>query len=220
MIFQREKKWLDTFISKCETDPRCGGLMLRDYLIEPVQRVPRYEMLLKEMAKHTSEDDPERGGLLDAVSKVQEVAHDMNRTITEKEMREKVSELSVLWGANFAAPSRIFVREGFLSSDNSHGKQTTYCFLLFNDLFVYGRERTSLEMTTSMGLSSKRFKLKYQGEGWRWGIWRGVAATRRDASSVHHRSSPHQPHHSPATRLPVHPQPPTQPPTHSPITTD
>lgn len=160
----REKKWLDTFISKCETEPRCGGLMLRDYLIEPVQRVPRYEMLLKEMAKYTSMEDPERPGLMDAVSKVQEVAHDMNKTITEKEMREKVSELSKRWGANFAAPSRIFVREGFLSSENSRGKLTTYCFLLFNDLFVYGRERTSLEMSTSMGMSSKRFKLKYQGE--------------------------------------------------------
>ena len=76
----REKKWLDDFISSCETDPRCGGLMLRDYLIEPVQRVPRYEMLLKEMAKHTPEDDPKREGLMGAVSKVQEVAHDTPRT--------------------------------------------------------------------------------------------------------------------------------------------
>ena len=157
----REKKWLDTFITKCEAHERCAGLLLRDHLIEPVQRVPRYEMLLKEMARHTPLDDPQRQGLLDAIRKVQEVAHDIDRTITEKERREKVSELSKSWGVTFAAPSRIFVREGFLSDDAGNG--TNRCFLLFNDLFVYGRARAASIVSTAIsGGSAKRFKLTYQ----------------------------------------------------------
>ena len=43
-----------SFIAKIEANSRCSGLSLASYLIEPVQRVPRYEMLLKELLKNTA----------------------------------------------------------------------------------------------------------------------------------------------------------------------
>ena len=44
----------------------CGCLSLQHHMLEPVQRVPRYEMLLKDYLKKLPEDDSDRG---DAESK-------------------------------------------------------------------------------------------------------------------------------------------------------
>lgn len=37
----------------------CGGLDLMSFLIMPVQRIPRYEMLLRELNKYTPADHPQ-----------------------------------------------------------------------------------------------------------------------------------------------------------------
>lgn len=38
----------------------CGFLALQHHMLEPVQRVPRYEMLLKDYLKKLPQDDPDR----------------------------------------------------------------------------------------------------------------------------------------------------------------
>lgn len=48
-----------TFLSDQESDPRCGKLKLRDWLLTVVQRCPRYLLLLKDLINSTSKDDPE-----------------------------------------------------------------------------------------------------------------------------------------------------------------
>ena len=45
----RTAPWAHAFLAACERQPACRGRGLRDFLIEPVQRVPRYEMLIKEV---------------------------------------------------------------------------------------------------------------------------------------------------------------------------
>lgn len=47
------------FIAKQETDPRCGNLKLRDWLLSIIQRCPRYLLLLKDLISCTSTEDPE-----------------------------------------------------------------------------------------------------------------------------------------------------------------
>ncbi|CAF98861.1 unnamed protein product, partial [Tetraodon nigroviridis] len=46
--------------SKERSQEICGSLTLQHHMLEPVQRVPRYEMLLKDYLKKLSEDDPDR----------------------------------------------------------------------------------------------------------------------------------------------------------------
>lgn len=38
----------------------CGNLTLQHHMLEPVQRVPRYELLLKDYLKRLPEDAPDR----------------------------------------------------------------------------------------------------------------------------------------------------------------
>jgi FYVE, RhoGEF and PH domain containing 5/6 len=54
------------FVARQETDPRCGKLKLRDWLLTIVQRCPRYLLLLKDLIKCTDTEDPEYAPLISA----------------------------------------------------------------------------------------------------------------------------------------------------------
>ncbi|KAI7899602.1 Dbl homology domain-containing protein [Cokeromyces recurvatus] len=62
-------------------------LGLADYLISPFQRIPRYELLLKDLLKHTHEED-ERYDLLYAKNIIKGLASTMNK------LQEKIPRLS------------------------------------------------------------------------------------------------------------------------------
>ena len=40
--------------------PECGNLSLQHHMLTPIQRIPRYEILLKEYLKKLPEDSPDR----------------------------------------------------------------------------------------------------------------------------------------------------------------
>ncbi len=44
----------------CQSQEVCGSLTLQHHMLEPVQRVPRYEMLLKDYLKKLPQDDSDR----------------------------------------------------------------------------------------------------------------------------------------------------------------
>ncbi|KAJ8605426.1 hypothetical protein CTAYLR_003296 [Chrysophaeum taylorii] len=54
----KETSEFGSFVKACEQDPRCEGQTLGSFLIMPVQRVPRYRLLLEELLKH-SEGQPD-----------------------------------------------------------------------------------------------------------------------------------------------------------------
>ena len=58
------------FVRACEHQEACHGLDLRAYLIQPVQRVPRYRLLLIELLKHTRESHPDWADLNAALENV------------------------------------------------------------------------------------------------------------------------------------------------------
>jgi hypothetical protein len=61
------------FLDAALQDPRCQGLPLESFLILPVQRLPRYLLLLRELIKHTPQTNPDHvklGAALDKLGKV------------------------------------------------------------------------------------------------------------------------------------------------------
>ncbi|EGC32781.1 hypothetical protein DICPUDRAFT_81422 [Dictyostelium purpureum] len=54
----RKKKDFENFLVKCRNDSRCNGLDISSLLIMPVQRLPRYILLLNELLKNTPESHP------------------------------------------------------------------------------------------------------------------------------------------------------------------
>lgn len=69
------------------------GHTLDSLLLMPIQRVPRYEMILKELVKRTSENHPDYENLKEAQSKAQRTAEALNEHIRQIENETKVVEV-------------------------------------------------------------------------------------------------------------------------------
>jgi hypothetical protein len=58
-----------------------GELDLVDYLIQPVQRIPRYNLLLQQVIKYTPHDHPDRKDLQKALEATQTAASFINERV-------------------------------------------------------------------------------------------------------------------------------------------
>jgi len=128
---------------------------LFSYLIMPVQRVPRYSLLLDALLKYTPVSHPDYENLRMALQKVTDVAIHVNHGVSDEEHRMKVVEIQKRFIFNYVGlksksivvPHRRYIREGILPLENtlaSGGK--LYCYL-FNDVFV-----TSTMLSSKAGL--------------------------------------------------------------------
>ena len=88
---------------------------MESFLVQPVQRVPRYILLLRELLKHTPSDHPDHAGLVQALERAQRVAELLN---TRRRQGENASEYARLRGVvtglprdtPFCVPHRRLVR--------------------------------------------------------------------------------------------------------------
>ena len=80
-------------------DPSSGGHLgsrasgLRDLLVKPVQRIPRYELLLKELVRVKAKMGETDQELTEALASLQEVGQHNNEVIRSTESREQLFEL-------------------------------------------------------------------------------------------------------------------------------
>jgi len=120
---------------------RCHNLSVSDLIVTPIQRVPRYPMLIKEIIKNSEPDHPDLRLLTSALEKYTLLNRSINEGIKEQEKRDKVREIGekVLEGGkpiSLVAPARMFIMKGELWKV-CRGKNKKYMFFLFNDLLIY-----------------------------------------------------------------------------------
>jgi hypothetical protein len=66
------------FVKKTAEHPKCKNIELTGYMILPIQRIPRYQLLLGQIIKNTSPDDEHFTILGTAYAKIQKVAKHVN----------------------------------------------------------------------------------------------------------------------------------------------
>ncbi|KAJ3375941.1 hypothetical protein GGF31_000006 [Allomyces arbusculus] len=76
-----------------EASPAFKGLTMQSFLILPVQRVPRYILLLENLTKYTQPTHPDYAGLQQCVAEVKCVADHINESIRQQEAQRKVIAL-------------------------------------------------------------------------------------------------------------------------------
>lgn len=69
-----------SYVTACQSHPRMGHHTLSSLFIMPIQRLPRYELLLKELLKHPS-NDVDQTGLTQALQNIQESNKYVNHSI-------------------------------------------------------------------------------------------------------------------------------------------
>jgi RhoGEF domain/PH domain len=126
------------FLNKQAVKKVCKGLDIHAFLILPIQRIPRYVMLLDDMFKFTDRQHPDYESLQTALAKMRDIADYVNERKREAENLNQVLRVqSRITGKYEAltAPSRRYVREGPLLELCGGEKKNRYYFL-FNDLLV------------------------------------------------------------------------------------
>jgi hypothetical protein len=78
----------------------------------PVQRVPRYVLLLETIAKMARDDEDGVADIKLALKEIKSIASDINSTLANWEQRSKVVDVQLKFGGsvNLLTPGRLFVR--------------------------------------------------------------------------------------------------------------
>ncbi|XP_012580964.1 PREDICTED: rho guanine nucleotide exchange factor 17 isoform X2 [Condylura cristata] len=115
---------------------------LSDLMIKPVQRIPRYELLVKDLLKHTPEDHPDHPLLLDAQRNIKQVAERINKGVRSAEEAERHArvlqeiEAHIEGMEDLQAPMRRFLRQEMVIEVKAVGGKKDRSLFLFTDLIV------------------------------------------------------------------------------------
>jgi hypothetical protein len=130
-----------TFLQQFQKSSVAKKLDAFMYLIMPVQRIPRYVLLLQTLQHYTPPNDADYNELTTAIKKVKAVADRVNESVRNRENIEKVIEIQNklvrLGNQTLVEPQRKFVKEGMLAklsmTDDSLQTRAVY---LFSDLLL------------------------------------------------------------------------------------
>jgi len=120
------------------------GLGLQSYLIMPVQRLPRYILLLNELVKHTEESHPDWELLHNALKRSKELTDEINIIKRETEEKQTIADLKTKLDSlptYFVQTwdSRRLVKHGTIIEESS--RQRSLILIVFNDYILVGKEK-------------------------------------------------------------------------------
>jgi len=118
----------------------CEGGKLADFLIMPVQRIPRYLLLFRALDRAVGVTHSMSTELKKGLKQLEDIANKVNASFDEKESRLRVVQIqSHLDYPNLITPTRKHIMDGMLRKKNTSSlKKFTKCwFFLFNDMLMY-----------------------------------------------------------------------------------
>lgn len=147
------KQWTErspqfnAIIQDIQSMKECGNLTLQHHMLEPVQRIPRYEMLLKDYLKKLPEDDSDRSQAEKSLHIISMAATHSNMAIRKMENLKKLMEIYEMLGGeeDIVNPSNELIKEGQilkLAARNTSSMER-YLFL-FNNMLLYCVPKFSL----------------------------------------------------------------------------
>ncbi|ETW08198.1 hypothetical protein, variant [Aphanomyces invadans] len=135
--YKTQSKGFSTLLDQCQ---RKGGSnqTFESLLILPIQRIPRYNLLLQRVVKHTREDHPDLASLKLTVQAMGEAAQRMDETLRQKEKTEEVLRIQAQFAGQVSlfALNRHCVRSGMLVKMSTK-REDKVMVHLFNDLLMY-----------------------------------------------------------------------------------
>ncbi|KAI9099787.1 Dbl homology domain-containing protein [Phlyctochytrium arcticum] len=129
----------------------CRSLDLSSFLLQPMQRITRYALLLKQVLHYTSKTHPDHEDVVRALDLAEKSAEMVNSAARERESLEKLEEVSRILDLacdehrlDLRAPTRvlgprIFILEGPLIKSKSGRKLHGY---LFNDVLLLAQPKS------------------------------------------------------------------------------
>ncbi|XP_054276068.1 FYVE, RhoGEF and PH domain-containing protein 3-like [Macrosteles quadrilineatus] len=131
---------LGEWIRSQERRPEVGN-KLSALLITPIQRLPRYRLLLRQLLSLTPDSHPHRTTLVEAVKEVENATSHINNLVFEQETHSRLLTLqNCLLRSKpcIVGPNKKLLKEGILMKMSANGQkaQKRY-FILLSDSVVY-----------------------------------------------------------------------------------
>lgn len=162
LIYELKKSnpaFLD-FVTNARRDPRCKDLEFMDLVVLPIQRIPRYVLLLEDMARSTPLRHPDYQPLITALEKMKTVAQYVNERKRDSENLQNVLKIqNILTNYNLAKPARRYLEEGNVTTITGTKRKNVYAFL-FNDLLLF----TKRNKTKVIGIALDALANKLTGK--------------------------------------------------------
>ncbi|XP_049437037.1 FYVE, RhoGEF and PH domain-containing protein 1 isoform X2 [Epinephelus fuscoguttatus] len=127
-------------IQEIQREERCGNLTLQHHMLEPVQRIPRYELLLKDYLHRLPEDAPDHRDAQKSLELIATAAEHSNAAIRKMERMRKLLKVYELLGGeeDIVNPTNELIKEGhILKLSNKNGTTQDRYLILFNDRLLY-----------------------------------------------------------------------------------
>ncbi|KAL0136070.1 hypothetical protein V8B55DRAFT_1552696 [Mucor lusitanicus] len=134
---REDDQWFEVFLKTAQTRSECRSLDLSHFLLEPVQRITRYPLLLRQILNCTPKKHPDYALVRSALSIAQRVLEDVNEETRRFENIQKMTELSRI--IDMEATGRLnitgreFIMDGALFKAKSGRKLHGF---LFNDILL------------------------------------------------------------------------------------
>ncbi|VDD95136.1 unnamed protein product [Enterobius vermicularis] len=170
----RLKPAFDKYYMRCCREHH-NKLDLDSFIIAPIQRVPRYELIIKQILKHTSVEHPDYENLVIAQKHIHELAAKINKQKEEsEEMEQRLREIEAIVDGldDLVTTGRSFNRYDVVNIVTTNGSKQRCLFLMSDQLIVTSVRRKSpsarsfrsIPSTIRTGdfLESNRFKLLFK----------------------------------------------------------
>ncbi|XP_023368732.1 FYVE, RhoGEF and PH domain-containing protein 2 isoform X1 [Otolemur garnettii] len=127
-------------ITRIQSSEASGSLTLQHHMLEPVQRIPRYELLLKEYVQKLPAQAPDQADAQKALDMIFSAAQHSNAAITEMERLQDLWEVYQRLGLDddIVDPSNTLLREGPVLKISFRRSDPLERYLfLFNNMLLY-----------------------------------------------------------------------------------
>jgi len=133
-----ENSSFEQFIQATLSNPRCKNLSIHSFLIMPVQRLPRYALLLTDVLQATEQDNEDYLQISEALKRLKAITSLINEQKREFDSSTRIREIqnSIKGKNNLVKPGRILIREGSLIRITGGKEKQEYCFLFTDILLV------------------------------------------------------------------------------------
>uniref|UniRef100_A0A3Q1BPM3 Epithelial cell transforming 2 n=1 Tax=Amphiprion ocellaris TaxID=80972 RepID=A0A3Q1BPM3_AMPOC len=158
---EKQKPRFHAFLKINQAKPECGRQTLAELLIRPVQRLPSVALLLNDIKKHTSDDNPDKITLEKAIESLKEVMthinEDKRKTEGQKQIFDVVYEVDGC-PANLLSSHRSLVYrvETIALGDQPCDRGEHVTLFLFNDCLEIARKRHKVINTFKSPLGQTR----------------------------------------------------------------
>lgn len=141
------------FIKACKAKMNLGN-----YLILPVQRLPRYEILLEGLKRYTSEEHVDYPNIIAALDKVKELNSHVDKKKKDEDNRRAIQEIqkAVSGAPTLFVAHRQFIRGGLVDVLAGKKKEKFYVYL-FTDILLLTKAKVK---TVVPGAARPKSKLK------------------------------------------------------------